>query len=140
MEVRDCIPHYGGGRWSMCLYVHLRLCNLTFDVVFQYVHSGECSKDRIGSMIGFYIIKGTKLTSRKGLITHNGEAWDSSPFSTSHSISTPLGFTLNFSGPEEVSRFAILVQAFLHTAKYVHTTMFNCYKIKGVLHCSLHLQ
>ncbi len=66
--------------------------------------SGECSKDRVGSMIGFYIIRGRKLTAKAGLIIHNGEAWDSSPFSMSHSVSTPPGFTLNFSGPEEVSR------------------------------------
>ncbi len=90
----------------MCLYT----CDCVIENLTLYFngHSGECSKDRVGSMIGFYIIKGTKLTSKTGLITHNGEAWDSSPFSMSHSVSPPPGFTLNFSGPEEVSRSVIL--------------------------------
>jgi hypothetical protein len=53
--------------------------------------------------MGFYLIRGGQIARSRGAITHEGMPWDESPFVPSHSVSTPQGFELESSGPDDVS-------------------------------------
>ena len=57
--------------------------------------SKECTKDSIGSMMGFYLMQGSKPNRDLGNITHDGRPWGESAFVPLHSVSTPEDFILN---------------------------------------------
>jgi len=57
---------------------------------------GQCSKDTIGSMIGFYLMVGSKPNRDLDQCPyHDGKPWTESPFVPMHEVSTPGNFYLD---------------------------------------------
>eukprot|EP01029_Cantina_marsupialis_P002109 TRINITY_DN11923_c0_g1_i1.p1 TRINITY_DN11923_c0_g1~~TRINITY_DN11923_c0_g1_i1.p1 ORF type:complete len:880 (-),score=260.12 TRINITY_DN11923_c0_g1_i1:119-2758(-) len=52
------------------------------------------SKDPVGSMIGFYIVPGTRVARNAGGIFFEGRPWNESAFVPMNEVSTPDGFML----------------------------------------------
>jgi hypothetical protein len=61
-----------------------------------------CLKDSIGCMMGFYLMQGRKPNRDMGFISHDGKAWNESPFVPLHNVSTPQNFVLDPLADDEV--------------------------------------
>ena len=58
--------------------------------------------DTVGTMMGFYLMAGTRVTRDPTGVNHEGKPWTGTAFMPIHEVSTPQHFTLQPLGEEEV--------------------------------------